>query len=134
MANSLGPIADDTGKLLLRLTLGLLILLHGVSKITGGVSGIVGMVAKSGLPGELGYLVYVGEVIAPLLLVIGLWTRIAALLVVADMLVAVALVHTKDLLVLSSSGGWALELQGMFFFTALAIALLGPGRYAVSSR
>ena len=41
---------DDAGKLVLRLTLGILILLHGIAKITGGVGPILGMVAKAGLP------------------------------------------------------------------------------------
>lgn len=124
--------SNDIGKLLLRLTLGVLILLHGAAKIASGPGGIVGMVEKAGLPGELGYLVYVGEVIAPLLLIIGLWTRAAAALIAANMLVAVALAHMGELFTLSRSGGWALELQGMFFFVAVAIVLLGPGRYAVT--
>src|SRR4029453_2243686 len=68
--------SDDTGKLLLRLTLGALILLHGIAKLTGGVDFVVDMVGKAGLPGALGYLVYVGEVLAPLLLIAGLWTRV----------------------------------------------------------
>lgn len=123
---------NDIGRLVLRLTLGVLILLHGVAKIAGGPGGIIGMVEKTGLPGELGYLVYVGEVIAPLLLIIGLWTRIAAALIAGNMLVAVVLAHTGDLFTLTRSGGWALELQAMFFFVAVAIVLLGPGRYAVS--
>lgn len=44
--------SDDTGKLVLRLTLGILILLHGLFKITGGgVGGIAGMLSSHGLPG-----------------------------------------------------------------------------------
>jgi putative oxidoreductase len=35
---------------------------------------------------------------------------------------------------LNAQGGWALELQGMFLFTAVAITLLGPGRYAINQR
>lgn len=122
--------AEDTGKLLLRLVLGILVLLHGVSKLTGGIDFIFGMVGKMGLPAPLGYLVFVGEVLGPLLLIIGAWTRLGALLVAVNMIVAIALVHAGELFSLGSSGGWALELQGMFLFTALAIALLGAGRYS----
>ena len=32
---------------------------------------------------------------------------------------------------MSKTGGWALELQGMFFFAALAVALLGAGRLSM---
>ena len=120
----------DTGKLILRLALGLLILLHGISKIMGGVDGILGTVTKAGLPEAFGYLVYVGEVLAPLLLIVGFWTRLAASVIAINMIFAVYLVHTSHLLQLSKQGGWALELQGMYFFTAVAIALLGAGRYS----
>jgi len=122
---------DDTGKLLLRLCIGLLILAHGVAKIGGGTAVVVDMVQKMGLPGQLGYLVLVGEFLAPLLLIAGIWTRVAALLVAANMVVAVALVHMKELFKLGEQGGYALELQAMFLFGALAVALLGAGRFSL---
>ena len=121
----------DTGKLILRLALGLLILLHGVSKVMNGIDGILAGVTKAGLPEAFGYLVYVGEVLAPLLLIVGFWTRIAASIIAINMIVAVYLVHVPQLFTLAKTGGWALELQGMYFFTAVAIALLGAGRYSV---
>ena len=121
---------DALGKLVLRLSVGILMLMHGIDKVGSGVDGIVGMVAKAGLPGQFGYLVYVGEVLAPVLVIIGLWTRPAALLMFVTMIVAVWLVHMGALLLLTKSGGWALELQGLFLFGSLAIALLGAGRYS----
>ena len=123
--------SEDTGKLILRVSLGVMILLHGIAKIMGGVDGIVGMVSKAGLPAALGYLVYVGEVLAPLLLIVGLWTRLAALVVAINMVIAVVLVHMGELFTLTKQGGWALELQGMFLFAAIAVALLGAGRFSV---
>jgi len=123
--------SEDTGKLILRVSLGVMILLHGIAKIMGGVDGIVGMVGKTGLPAAFGYLVYVGEVLAPLLLIVGLWTRLAALVVVINMVVAVVLAHMGELFTLNKQGGWALELQGMFLFTAIAVVLLGAGRFSV---
>ena len=131
MAASQTGIAADTGKLLLRLSLAGLLLLHGISKITGGAGAIVGLVEKAGLPGPLGYFVYVGEVLAPLLLIVGLWTRAAAAVVAVNMVVAVYLVHMQELFTLSKTGGWALELQGFYFLTALALVLLGAGRFSV---
>ena len=130
MATNYG-LGEDLGKLVLRLVLGLCVLLHGIAKISGGVAGIVGMVEKAGLPGALGYLVYVGEILAPLLLIVGLWTRPAALVVAINMVVAIGLVHMGDLFTLGKQGGWALELQGMFLFAAIAVALLGAGRFSV---
>jgi len=125
--------SDDTGKLVLRLAIGILILLHGISKIFGGVSGIGGMLSAHGLPGVLAYLVYVGEVLAPVLLIAGIYTRPAAWIVVINMLVAIWLAHAHQLFSLNAkTGGWTLELQGMFLFGALAVALLGAGRFSVA--
>ena len=125
---------DDLGKLLLRVVLAVLLLFHGVSKLTGGVGFITGMLAQMGLPAALGYLVYVGEVFSPLLILAGVWTRPAALVVAGNMIVAVLLVHTKEFFTMSQTGGWALELQGMYFFAAIALALLGAGRYSLAGR
>lgn len=122
---------DDLGKLVLRLALGIMMLLHGISKLTNGISGIEGMVVNAGFPAVFAYLVYVGEVLAPILLIIGYLTRPAALIMAINMIVAVYLAHMSQLFQLSKTGGWAIELQGFFFFTALAVALLGAGRYSV---
>lgn len=121
----------DLGKLILRVTLGAMILLHGIAKLKGGVGFIEGLVTSKGLPGALAYLVYVGEVIAPVLLIIGLWTRAAAFIVLGNMLVAVALAHMGDLGKLNDTGGWAIELQAMFLAASAAVMLLGAGRYSV---
>lgn len=123
--------SEDTGKLILRVTLAILILLHGVAKITGGVGHIAGMLEKNGLPGAVAYFVLVGEVLAPILMLIGAWTRLAAVIIAGNMIVAIGLVHMGELLTLGKTGGWALELQGMFLFTAIAVAFLGAGRYSM---
>jgi putative oxidoreductase len=122
---------EDQGKLLLRAVLAILLLFHGFSKLAGGIGFITGMLEKAGLPGALGYLVYIGEVVAPLLILVGLYTRPAALVVAINMIVALLLVHTKQFFTLNEQGGWALELQGMYLAGALAVALLGAGRYSL---
>lgn len=125
------PATGDAGKLVLRVVLAILLLFHGVSKLIGGVGFVAGMLAKAGLPAGLAYLVYLGEVLAPLLILVGLFTRIASLVVAFNMIVALLLVHTGQFFTLADTGGWALELQGMYLGSALALALLGAGRYSV---
>jgi putative oxidoreductase len=122
---------NDLAKLLLRVVLGVLILLHGIAKLKGGPGFVLGTVDKAGLPAALAYGVYIGEVLAPLLLIAGLWTRVAAAIVAVNMLFAVYLVHVPQLGQLSNTGGWALELQGMYFAAALALVLMGGGRYSL---
>ncbi|MGI4717941.1 MAG: DoxX family protein [Janthinobacterium lividum] len=130
-ANATTRNMDDQGKLLLRAVLAAMLLFHGLSKLAGGIGFITGMLEGAGLPAVFGYGVYVGEVIAPLLMLIGLFTRAAALVVVINMVVAVLLAHTGQFFTLNETGGWALELQAMYFGAALAVALLGAGRYSL---
>lgn len=123
--------SDDTGKLVLRLALGIMILLHGIAKLQGGVGFVANMLVSHGLPSALAYGVYIGEIVAPVLLIVGLYTRGAAWILVINMLFALWLVHAADLSVLGKQGGWALELQGMFLFAALTLAFLGAGRFSL---
>lgn len=124
--------SSDLGKLVLRIALGVLILFHGVAKLVHGIDYISGVVTAAGLPSFVAWGVYVGEVVAPALLLVGLWTRAAALVVALNMVVALALVHAAEFATLNQTGGWALELQGMFLGAAVAIALLGAGRYSLA--
>lgn len=125
---------DDLGKLVLRLVLGILVLLHGLSKLDGGVAWIGGMLGTHGLPGFVAYGVYVGEIVAPILLILGLWARLGGIIVTINMLFAFGLVHMQGLFTLGKSGGWALELQGMYLFAGIAVALLGAGAYSLGGR
>ena len=123
--------AADLGKFILRAALAILILFHGIAKILHGIDPIIGMIARTGLPPAIAYLVYIGEVAAPALVLAGIWTRPAALVIAINMAVAVLLAHTSQLFTLTSTGGWALELQGMYFISALTVALLGAGRISI---
>ncbi|RNF82644.1 DoxX family protein [Montanilutibacter psychrotolerans] len=127
-------VQQDLAKLFLRIVLGALILLHGVAKLRGGIAGIEGMVQAHGLPGWLAYGVVIGEVIAPLMLLAGYHARIGGVAIAINMLVAIALVHMGELGRFNGQGGWAIELQAMFLVTAVAIALLGPGKYSANGR
>ncbi|WP_417781268.1 DoxX family protein [Stutzerimonas xanthomarina] len=124
-------MTDDLGKLVLRVSLGVLILLHGLFKLQNGIDGIIGMLASHGLPALLAYGVYIGEVVGPALVIVGVFTRVGALLIAVNMLAAFGLAHLQELFSLGQMGGWALELQGMFLFGSIAVALLGAGRFSV---
>lgn len=125
---------DDAGKLVLRLTVGILVLMHGIAKLLNGIGPIEGMLVARGMPAFFAWGAYIGEVLAPLLLIIGIYTRAAAGIVVINMVVAIVLAHSAEIFQLNKMGGWALELQGMFLFGALAIVLLGAGRYSVAGK
>jgi putative oxidoreductase len=126
---------ESTGKLILRVTLGFLILLHGISKLINGIDWLDGMLANAGLPAFLKYGAYVGEVLAPLAVIAGFYSRIGAWLIAVNMLFAFGLVHSGDLFTINAqSGGLTAETQYLFLFTAVAVALIGPGRYAFNQK
>ena len=122
---------DDLTKLTLRLTVGVLMLLHGIAKLRHGIARIILNVEHHGLPSFVGYGVFIGEVLAPVAIILGLYTRPAALALAINMLFAVWLAHMGDIGNLGRGGGWAVELQWFYFAVALAVAALGGGRYAV---
>lgn len=123
---------DDLGRLLLRVTVGGLLLFHGIFKFGHGIEHIVEMVRSHGLPGFVAYGVYLGEAVAPVFVVLGIYTRPAALVMAVNMVVAILLAHTAIIGHLGSSGGWAVELQVLYLAGSLAVALLGGGRLSVS--
>ncbi|MCC7258493.1 MAG: DoxX family protein [Gammaproteobacteria bacterium] len=125
---------NDLACLILRLALGGLILFHGVAKLIGGIGHVTGLVTGAGLPAWVAYGVYAGEVIAPLMVIAGWYTRPAAAVIAVNMLFAIGLVHRDELFALSAMGAWKLELQVLFLVTAVAVALLGGGRYALNRR
>lgn len=125
---------DDLGKLILRVTIGILLLMHGIAKISNGIGPIESMVMARGLPAFLAWGIYVGEVIAPLLLILGIYTRLGGLLVAFTLVVAITLAHTGHLTQFTNNGGWRLELQGLFLFGGLAVAFLGAGAYSLGGR
>ena len=124
---------DAMGKLVLRLTVAILMLFHGVAKIVhpGSLEFIGSSLAGIGMPLVVAYGVYVGEVIAPLMVFFGFHCRLGGLLIVVNMIFAIMLAHPGDIFSLTKHGGWALELQGFYLFGGLAIALLGSGKYAI---
>src|SRR6185503_17455170 len=125
--------SDDTGKLILRLTVGVLTLLHGIAKATNpeGLGGISGMLVAKGLPGFIAYGAYIGEILAPLMVILGIFTRIGAVLIAVNMLFAIGLAHAAQIFTMGKQGGWALELQGFYLFCAIALYFLGSGKFAV---
>ncbi len=122
---------DDAGKLLLRMTIGILLLMHGLFKLANGIESITALVLAQGWPAWIAFGVFIGEIIAPSLLIIGVLTRAGALVIVFNMGLAIYLAHASQVLSLTKTGGWALELQGLFLMGALAVALLGAGRFSL---
>ncbi|QSZ42655.1 DoxX family membrane protein [Sulfurimonas aquatica] len=127
------PTNSDIAKLLLRLTLGGLMLFHGVHKVIHGIGGVKSMVTNSGLPEFIAYGVYIGEIIAPIFIILGLYARVASLVMGINMLMAIFLAYGFSLS-LSKYGGLAIESPLLFLIMSILLFLLGSGKYGVNSK
>ncbi len=128
------PYNQDLGKLILRLCVGGLMLFHGIHKILNGVGGVEGLITNQGLPGFLAYGVYITEVLAPIMILIGYQVRIAAIIEALGMVVAIYSVQGFDIFALNDQGVWVIESQLLFMLPCIALALIGGGKYGVSFR
>ena len=99
-----------------------------------GIDSITALVVAQGWPAWMVFGVFIGEIIAPGLLIIGVLTRVGALVIVVNMALAIYLTHAAKILKIGSTGGWALELEGLFLLGALTVALLGAGRFSLGGR
>ena len=124
---------DDLGKLLLRIAVGGLLLLNGLYKVQNGIGFVTDSVVRYGLPSFFAYGVYVGEVVAPVLVLAGLLTRAAGLVIAFDMIAAIVLARSPDIATIRPGGAWSVEAEMLFLLGGLAIACLGGGKYALGT-
>jgi len=122
---------NDIGKLILRVTVAGLLIMHGFSKLQHGIGWMGGMLQAHHIPVFVGYGVYIAEVVAPILLILGLFTRLAALVIAFDMFMAIVLVQADKFFTRNQGGGWAVELEIFFLLSSVAILFLGSGRFSV---
>lgn len=121
----------DLALLLLRLVVGGLMLLHGIDKIQNGVGSIESMLGKQDLPEKLALGIYVGEVLAPVLLMLGFLTRPAALIIAVTMAMSIWLAYGVDGFGFGKHGGLLIELNLLYMVGGLTLFFAGGGRFGV---
>jgi len=124
-------MTEQFGKLVLRLGLGGLILFHGVHKLLTGLDPVKTLLASHNLPEALAYCAYLGEIVAPVLIILGLFTRVGGALIALEVLALVLLGGIPQLLTLSSGGAYGLEVEAFYFVSALTVMLVGAGRISL---
>ena len=109
----------------LAFSLGFLLLFHGVDKIMNGTGFIEKMLTNANIPYAkyITYGVFIGEVLAPILLIIGRYVKIAGGIIAFNMLAAIFLDHKDTIFTLSEHGGWSIELQVLYFIAGLTLFL-----------
>ena len=123
---------QDLAKLLLRITCGGILLLHGVHKVFVEVDHAKVMLKNVGLPEALAYGRIVGEFVAPIFVLLGLKTRLAALVIAFNMLMSILIGHRDIMFSINDYGGWMIETNVLYMMTAVVLFFSGAGKYSVS--
>ena len=118
------------GLLILRLVLGVCLFMHGVAKIMNGVGGVKGMLAAKGIPEFVAYGVYLGEIVAPIMIILGIFCRIGALFVFGLSVVILYVAH-PDLVAMNSHGGFSAEILYLYLAISICLIATGGGKFAI---
>jgi putative oxidoreductase len=124
---------NDIGKLLLRISLGVLILFHGIHKLIHGLSGVKSMLISAGWPEFLAYGVYVGELIVPIFIILGLYARVASLVLAFNMFLAIYLAYGFSFSI-GKYGALSIETPLLYLIMAIMVFLFGSGKYSVNAK
>lgn len=119
--------------LILRLATGLIFVMHGWQKLSGGVEGTAGFLGMLGFPAPMlmAVLLIATELGGGILLILGLFTHWASKILAFVALVALLTVHaTKGFFV--SEGGFEFIL--LIFAATISLAITGPGKWALGGR
>lgn len=112
------------GLLVMRLTLGAIMIAHGWQKIASHLDGFMGALSHMGIPAWMAYLVVAAEFGGGILVVVGFLTRFAAFAILIDMLVAIFKVDLHN--GLTGQGGFEFPLACATISFALTFFGAGP--------
>ncbi len=132
---SLSPMARLAGfaPLVVRVIVGIIMAAHGWQKLQGGPENFGGFLSQLGvpLPEFMAYVVTFVELIGGILLILGLLSRLTALLLTIDLVVAILLVKVNVGLLSPQGGGVGAELDLALIAGFLVILLAGPGKLSL---
>lgn len=119
----------DSAVLLLRLWLGAMMIMHGYGKVFGGIEGFTTGVEEMGFPAPelFAWAAALSEFGGGMLMLLGLFTRPAAIFVSCTMFVAAFVGHLDD-----PFGDKELSLT--YLVLAVVLLLAGPGRFSLDQK
>lgn len=130
---------SDWAVLFVRLAVGVVLLVHGLGKLFAigptavGIAGFSGMLLGLGVPAAVffAWVVALVETVGGLFILVGFWTRLSALLIAVDMLVAALLVHIPNGFSLANGG---YEFVLVLFLASVSLVFSGAGKKWVLER
>lgn len=131
MNNNIKIANVDLGILVLRVSIGGLMLFHGIAKIINGHGAVKGILAQNGWPEFLWLGVPVTEIIAPLLLILGVFTRLSGLGIVVVMICTLFLAFGWSAFAIGEYGGLVAELNLLYLGGGLTLFFTGGGKYRI---
>jgi putative oxidoreductase len=123
---------SDLAKLLLRITCGGILLFHGIHKVFVEIDHVKVIVKNAGMPEFIAYGNIVGEFVAPIFVLLGYKTRIAALIIAFNMLTSIVIGHPDIAFSINDYGGWMIETNMLYLMTAVVLFFSGAGKYSLS--
>ncbi|MBD3723558.1 MAG: DoxX family protein [Flavobacteriaceae bacterium] len=119
--------------LLIRVSIAFTMLVYGITKLIYGIDFIKTLFISYGLPSFFGYSIFIGEVIAPFLIIIGFRTKFAGIVFALNCFAAIIMVQLPNLLQLNESGGWSIGLIFIYMVFGISMFFTGAGKYALST-
>lgn len=123
----------DLGILISRIAIGGPMLVYGINKLIHGIGFIKDIIVSIGLPSFFANGVFVGEIISPIMIILGLRIRLAGVVFAINCLTAICLAQSSNIFKLNEFGGWAVELLVIYMLIGLSFLFMGAGKYAVST-
>jgi putative oxidoreductase len=123
---------SDLAKLLLRITCGGILLFHGIHKVFVEIDHVKVIVKNAGMPEFIAYGNIIGEFVAPIFVLLGYKTRIAALIIAFNMLMSIVIAHPDIAFSINDYGGWMIETNMLYLMTAVVLFFSGAGKYSLS--
>jgi putative oxidoreductase len=118
---------------ILRLAVPFTMLIYGINKLIQGTGFIGSLLEQYGLPKFLANGIFLGEIVAPIMLMLGIRTRLAGLVFAFNCFMAIVLAQTQNFFKFNAFGGWALDLLVIYLMTGIAFYFSGAGTYALSN-
>jgi len=124
-------MTNDIAKLILRFSVGVMVLFHGFDKVINGIDGVKQLTVSAGFLEFLAYSVFIGEVVVPIFMILGAYARAASLV---NMAVAIFLAYGNSLFSLGKHGAPVFELPFLYLVMSILIFMLGSGKYAINNK